>query len=123
MKKSELKKQIEEVITETLSEADIDKTSGAVVMKKTTPPSEIKKVTAQGIDVELKESEDEEFDTPEKEPSKFLLKILQKLGTVYKTSRSTCLTSGCRVLRFFSILSTSEPRQSTIFSPWFNKNS
>lgn len=131
MKKSELKKQIEEVITETLSEVDIDKTSGAVVMKKTTPPSEIKKVTAQGIDVELKEvedidsklqslvlvdpahlnlknsgggefpdsytltpkgiavlkdifngnineSEDEEFDTPEKEPSKAELKKIDK---------------------------------------------
>lgn len=78
MKKSELKKSIEEIIVETLSEADIDKTSGAVVMKKTTPPSEIKKVTSQGIDVELKETEDEEFDTPEKEPSKAELKKIDK---------------------------------------------
>ena len=88
MKKSELKKQIEEVITETLSEADIDKTSGAVVMKKTTPPSEIKKVTAQGIDVELKESEDEEFDTPEKEPSKAELKKIDKEFNSSKLAKS-----------------------------------
>lgn len=78
MKRSDLKKQIEEVITEILSEVDIDKTAGAVVMKKTTPPSEIKKVTAQGIDVELKETEDEEFDAPEKEPSKAELKKIDK---------------------------------------------
>jgi hypothetical protein len=78
MKRSELKKQIEEAITEILSEVDIDKTAGAVVMKKNTPPSEIKKVTAQGIDVELKEAEDDEFDAPEKEPSKSELKKIDK---------------------------------------------
>lgn len=78
MKKSELKKTIEEIIVETLSEVDIDKTSGAVVMKKNTPPSEIKKVTSQGIDVELKEVEDDEFDAPEKEPSKAELKKIDK---------------------------------------------
>ena len=78
MKRSDLKKQIEEVITEILSEVDIDKTAGTVVMKKTTPPSEIKKVTAQGIDVELKETEDDEFDAPEKEPSKAELKKIDK---------------------------------------------
>lgn len=78
MKRSDLKKQIEEVITEILGEVDIDKTAGAVVMKKNTPPSEIKKVTAQGIDVELKETEDDEFDAPEKEPSKAELKKIDK---------------------------------------------
>jgi hypothetical protein len=78
MKRSDLKKQIEEVITEILSEADIDKTSGAVVMKKTTPPSEIKKVTSQGIDVELKEEEEDESDTSEKEPTKAELKKIDK---------------------------------------------
>jgi hypothetical protein len=78
MKRSELKKQIEEVITEILSEVDIDKTAGAVVMKKGTNPSDIKKLTAQGIDVELKEAEDDEFDTPEKEPSKAELKKIDK---------------------------------------------
>jgi hypothetical protein len=78
MKRSELKKQIEEVITEILSEVDIDKTAGAVVMKKNTNPSDIKKLTAQGIDVELKEAEDDEFDAPEKEPSKVELKKIDK---------------------------------------------
>jgi hypothetical protein len=78
MKRSDLKKQIEEVITEILSEVDIDKTAGAVVMKKNTNPSDIKKLTAQGIDVELKEAEDDEFDAPEKEPSKSELKKIDK---------------------------------------------
>lgn len=52
MKKSELKKYIREII---LSEVDIDKTAGSVVMPKTTPPAEIKKITSQNIDVQLKE--------------------------------------------------------------------
>jgi hypothetical protein len=78
MKHSDLKEKIEEIITEILSEVDIDKTAGAVVMKKNTPPSEIKKVTSQGIDVELKEAEDDEFDTPEKEPTKAELKKIDK---------------------------------------------
>ena len=48
MKKSELKKYIREII---LSEVDVGKTAGSVVMSKTTPPSEIKKLTSQNIDV------------------------------------------------------------------------
>ena len=61
MKKSELKSYIKEMIVSELSEADLDAKSGAVLMKKGTNPSDIKKLTAQGLDVELKE-EDEDFD-------------------------------------------------------------
>jgi hypothetical protein len=55
MKRKELYNYIREEIVNELSEADLDKATGAVVMKKGTNPSDIKKVTSQGIDVELKE--------------------------------------------------------------------
>ena len=55
MKLSELKKQIKDNIYEILSEIDVDPQAGSVVMSKTTPPAEIKKLTAKGIDVQLKE--------------------------------------------------------------------
>jgi len=64
MKKSELKEFIREEIIGILSEADIDPQGGSVVMPKTTSPSDIKKLTAQGIDVQLKEEDDD------KEPTK-----------------------------------------------------
>ena len=79
MKLSELKKQIKDNIYEILTEKDIDVAAGSVVMPKTTPASEIKKLTAQGIDVQLKEEEEDREPTKaelEKEkvkgaPSKF----------------------------------------------------
>jgi len=55
MKRKELYSYIREEIINELNEIDLDKTTGAVVMKKGTSPSDIKKVTSQGIDVELKE--------------------------------------------------------------------
>ena len=55
MKRKELYNYIREEIVNELSEADLDKTTGSVVMRKGTNPSDIKKVTSQGIDVELKE--------------------------------------------------------------------
>jgi len=55
MKRKELYKYIREQIINELTEIDLDKTTGAVIMKKGTNPSDIKKVTSQGIDVELKE--------------------------------------------------------------------
>lgn len=55
MKRKELKEYIRQEIIGTLSEVDLDKTVGSVVMKKGTPPADIKKMTTQGIDVELKE--------------------------------------------------------------------
>jgi hypothetical protein len=64
MKLSELKKQIKDNIYEILSEADVDPTAGSVVMSKQSQPADIKKLTAQGIDVQLKEEDDD------KEPTK-----------------------------------------------------
>ena len=57
MKLSELKKQIKDNIYEILSEADLDPTAGSVVVSKTTSPADIKKLTAQNIDVQLKEED------------------------------------------------------------------
>ena len=57
MKKSELKEYIKEMIVSELTEVDIDKTRGTVVMPKTTNPVDIKKLTAQGVDIELKEED------------------------------------------------------------------
>ena len=79
MKASDLKAEIKEYIVEILSEVDVDPKAGAVVMKKGTPPADIKKVTAQGIDVELREEDEDREPTKaelEKEkvkgaPSKF----------------------------------------------------
>ena len=55
MKKSELKSYIKETI--------IAELGGAVNIGKNANPADIKKFTAQGIDVNLKESEDEEDET------------------------------------------------------------
>jgi len=57
MKKSEFKSYIKEMIISELSEVDTDKTRGTVVMPKTTNPVDIKKLTAQGVDIELKEED------------------------------------------------------------------
>jgi hypothetical protein len=63
MKKSELKEYIRETIISELTEVDVDKTRGTAVLPKASNPADIKKLTDQGVDVELKE--EEEFD---KEP-------------------------------------------------------
>lgn len=60
MKKSELKSYIKEMIVAELTEVDTDKTRGTVVMPKTTNPTDIKKLTAQGVDIELKEEDMED---------------------------------------------------------------
>jgi hypothetical protein len=57
MKKSELKSYIKEMIVSELTEVDTDKTRGTVVMPKTSNPADIKKLTAQGVDIELKEED------------------------------------------------------------------
>jgi hypothetical protein len=54
MKIKEFKSFIREEIIGTLSEADM----GSVILPKTTSPTDIKKLTAQGVDVELKEAND-----------------------------------------------------------------
>jgi hypothetical protein len=79
MKTSELKAEIKEYIVEILSEVDIDPKGGSVVMSKASSPTDIKKLTAQGIDVQLKEEDEDREPTKaelEKEkvkgaPSKF----------------------------------------------------
>jgi hypothetical protein len=57
MKKSELKSYIKEMIVSELTEVDTDTTRGTVIMPKTTNPTDIKKLTAQGVDIELKEED------------------------------------------------------------------
>jgi len=59
MKKSEAKEYIKELIISELTEVDADKTRGTVVMSKATNPGEVKKLTDQGVDVELKEEEED----------------------------------------------------------------
>ena len=59
MKKSEAKEYIKELIISELTEVDTDKTRGTVVMPKASNPQDIKKMTDQGVDVELKEEEED----------------------------------------------------------------
>ena len=95
MKLSELKKQIKDNIYEILSEADLDTTAGSVVMSKTSNPADIKKLTAQNIDVQLKEEDEDREPTKaelEKEkvkgaPSKF--KVPQSDFEDFKTKLKT----------------------------------
>lgn len=70
MKLSELKKQIKDNVYEILSEVDVDPTAGSVVMSKQAQPADIKKLTAQGIDVQLKEEDDKEPTKAELEKEK-----------------------------------------------------
>jgi hypothetical protein len=95
MKLSELKKQIKDNIYEILSEADLDPTGGSVVMPKASNPADIKKLTAQNIDVQLKEEDEDREPTKaelEKEkvkgaPSKF--KVPQADFEDFKTKLKT----------------------------------
>ena len=59
MKKSEAKEYIKELIVAELIEVDADKTRGTVVMPKASNPQDVKKLTDQGVDVELKEEEED----------------------------------------------------------------
>lgn len=67
MKKSELKSYIKEMIVSELTEVDTDKTRGTVVMPKTTNPADIKKLTAQGVDIELKEEDMDDMEPTAKD--------------------------------------------------------
>jgi len=58
MKISELKSTIEEFIVEVLSEVDTDKARGTAIMSKSSKPSDIKRFTDQGVDIELREAEE-----------------------------------------------------------------
>lgn len=61
MKRKDLYNYIREEIINELTEVNPGESTGSVVMKKGSNPSDIKKLTAQGIDVELKEEDIEEM--------------------------------------------------------------
>lgn len=67
MKKSELKSYIKEMIVSELTEIDTDKTRGTVVMPKASNPADIKKLTAQGVDIELKEEDMDDMEPTAKD--------------------------------------------------------
>jgi hypothetical protein len=58
MKISELRSTIEEFIVEVLSEVDTDKARGTAIMSKSAKPSDVKRLTDQGIDIEIREAEE-----------------------------------------------------------------
>ena len=90
MKKSEFKSYIKEMIISELSEVDTDKTRGTVVMPKTTNPTDIKKLTAQGVDIELKEEdmEDEEPTASDIAANSSIAKLQSKYSEVVKQMKS-----------------------------------
>ena len=90
MKKSELKAYIKETIISELSEVDTDKTRGTVVMSKATQPQAIKKMTDQGLDVELKEEEDFDAEPTAKDiaANSSMTKLQTKYGQVVKQMQS-----------------------------------
>jgi hypothetical protein len=63
MKLSELKLAIREMIVSELTEVDVDATRGTVILPKASNPMDVKKLTSQGIDVELKEEQLDEMAT------------------------------------------------------------
>ena len=104
MKRTELEELIRETIVEILSEMDSDRTRGTAVVPLGTDPSQVKKYTDKGIDVEFKKGQmameakddEDEFDAPEKEPSKSELKknasvakITDALAKVVKDFKAT----------------------------------
>lgn len=90
MKKLELKKSIKNYIYEILSEVDVDPKSGSVLMKKGTNPLEIKKLTAQGIDVQLNEEDDEDVEPTASDiaANNSFAKLQSKYNEVIKTMKS-----------------------------------
>lgn len=90
MKKSEAKEYIKELIIAELTEVDADPKSGSVVMKKGSNPSDIKKMTAQGIDVELREEEEFDAEPTAKDiaANASIAKLQSKYGEVVKQMKS-----------------------------------
>jgi hypothetical protein len=90
MKKSELKEYIKEMIVSELTEVDTDKTRGTVVMPKASNPMDIKKLTAQGVDIELKEEdmEDEEPTAKDIAANASIAKLQSKYSEVVKQMKS-----------------------------------
>jgi len=89
MKKSEAKEYIKELIVAELIEVDADKTRGTVVMPKASNPQDVKKLTAQGIDVELKEEEEDvEPTASDIAANASIAKLQSKYGEVVKQMKS-----------------------------------
>jgi hypothetical protein len=89
MKKSEAKEYIKELIVSELTETDVDPKAGAVVMKKGSNPTDIKKLTAQGIDVELREEEEDAEPTAKDiAANASIAKLQSKYGEVVKQMKS-----------------------------------
>ena len=90
MKKSELKEYIKEMIGSELTEVDTDKTRGTVVMPKASNPMDIKKLTAQGVDIELKEEdmEDEEPTAKDIAANASIAKLKSKYEEVTKQMKA-----------------------------------
>jgi hypothetical protein len=90
MKKSELKSYIKEMIVSELTEVDTDKTRGTVVMPKTTNPTDIKKLTAQGVDIELKEEDMDDVEPTASDiaANSSIAKLQSKYSEVVKQMKS-----------------------------------
>jgi len=90
MKKSELKEYIKEMIVSELTEVDVDKTRGTAVLSKASNPADVKKLTDQGIDVELKEEDDFDAEPTAKDiaANSSIAKLQSKYGEVVKQMKS-----------------------------------
>ena len=90
MKKSEAKEYIKELIVAELTEVDADKSRGTVVMPKASNPQDIKKMTDQGVDVELKEELDDIDDKLiDIDPNDSVIKLASKLADTEKEMKTT----------------------------------
>ena len=90
MKKSELKSYIKEMIVSELTEVDTDKTRGTVVMPKASNPADIKKLTAQGVDIELKEDDMDDMEPTAKDiaANSSIAKLQSKYSEVVKQMKA-----------------------------------
>ena len=90
MKKSELKSYIKEMIVSELTEVDTDKTRGTVVMPKASNPADIKKLTSQGVDIELKEEDMDDMEPTAKDiaANSSIAKLQSKYSEVVKQMKA-----------------------------------
>ena len=90
MKKSEAKEYIKELIVAELIEVDADKTRGTVVMPKASNPADIKKLTSQGVDIELKEEDMDDMEPTAKDiaANSSIAKLQSKYSEVVKQMKA-----------------------------------
>jgi hypothetical protein len=90
MKKSEFKSYIKEMIVSELTEVDTDKTRGTVVMPKASNPADIKKLTSQGVDIELKEEDMDDMEPTAKDiaANSSIAKLQSKYSEVVKQMKA-----------------------------------